>query len=376
VKNIASIEGLRGWLAWWVVLGHAMQLTGVPAWMPAGLAGLLSQGGQAVNVFIVVSGFVITHLLLSRQEPYAPYIIRRFMRIAPVYFGCLALAWLNADAMRLTFVDLPYAQFRDFDAVRYQSLSDAPSLHLLAHATLLHGLLPDNAWPLFLSTTILGPAWSLSLEWQFYLLAPLLVGRVRTRSARLVAVVAMAGAGLLARRWLPGYELPSLLLVSLHWFALGIGTRLAMEYMTPARWSAPAVLLALLAVSLLLRSKEALIWSLWVVFALHEAGLVRPSTAWQRLARALATNRLVRLAGRCSYATYLVHMPLMAIVVALWHTHLGIASRADMQAAVLTALLLVALLSPLMYRWIEKPGIRWGAALARRRAGGTAAAAA
>jgi peptidoglycan/LPS O-acetylase OafA/YrhL len=69
-------------------------------------------------------------------------------------------------------------------------------------------------------------------------------------------------------------------------------------------------------------------------------------------------------------------MPLMAIVVALWHTHLGIASRADMQAAVLTALLLVALLSPLMYRWIERPGIRWGAALARRRAGGTAAAAA
>jgi peptidoglycan/LPS O-acetylase OafA/YrhL len=376
VKNIAAIEGLRGWLAWWVVLGHVMQLTGVPFWMPAGLAGLLSQGGQAVNVFIVVSGFVITHLLLSRQEPYAPYLIRRFMRIAPVYFGCLALAWLNVDAMRLTFVDLPYAQFRDFDALRYQSLSEAPSLHLLAHATLLHGLLPDNAWPLFLSTTILGPAWSLSLEWQFYLVAPLLVGCVRTRSARLVAVVAMTAAGLLSHWWLPGYELPSLLLVSLHWFALGIGTRLAMAYITPGRWSALAVWLPLLAVGLLLRSKEALIWSLWVVFALHETGLVRAGPAWQRLARALATNRLVLLAGRCSYATYLVHMPLIAIVVSLWHTHLGIASRADMQAAVLTALLLVALLSPLMYRWIEKPGIRWGAALARRHARGTAAAAA
>ena len=82
MKKFAAIEGLRGWLAWTVVLCHFAPITN----MEKGLGRHLVWAGlYAVLVFIIISGFVITHLVTERSEPYRDYLLRRFMRIFPLF---------------------------------------------------------------------------------------------------------------------------------------------------------------------------------------------------------------------------------------------------------------------------------------------------
>lgn len=49
-------------------------------------------GGVAVFVFIILSGFVITHLLFTKRERYLSYLVRRAFRLFPAYLVCLAIS--------------------------------------------------------------------------------------------------------------------------------------------------------------------------------------------------------------------------------------------------------------------------------------------
>lgn len=62
MRKLDSIESLRGWMAWWVVLGHAVYLSGTDAYFSRMPFKLLTANGYAVNVFMVISGFVIANL--------------------------------------------------------------------------------------------------------------------------------------------------------------------------------------------------------------------------------------------------------------------------------------------------------------------------
>ncbi len=95
MQNFKSIETLRAYMAWWVVLGHAIILTGLNIYIPQRLTRVLMAGDIAVDVFIIVSGFVITNLMLAKKEAYLPYIVRRAFRIYPIYLLCLVIGILT-----------------------------------------------------------------------------------------------------------------------------------------------------------------------------------------------------------------------------------------------------------------------------------------
>lgn len=66
MKKFRAIEGLRGWLAWAVVLAHLAYCSGFNTGvLPAQFRSL---GPPAVLVFLIVSGFVITHLSLKNRK--------------------------------------------------------------------------------------------------------------------------------------------------------------------------------------------------------------------------------------------------------------------------------------------------------------------
>ncbi len=141
-RSVPSLDGLRAFAVLAVILDHSHTplLRHVP---------FLRSGGQGVAVFFVLSGFLITHLLLKELNRTSTvnlkkFYFRRTFRIFPPFYVFLA-----AVAVLMVVAHLPVTWG-----------------HLAAAATYSWNYvpLPEN-WPL-------GHCWSLSLEEQFYLLWP------------------------------------------------------------------------------------------------------------------------------------------------------------------------------------------------------------
>ena len=374
------------WLAWWVVFSHAINLGG-EKWLPNSWEALLSNGAAPVNLFVIVSGFVVTHLLLSKNENYPIYLMRRFLRIAPIYLFCLVIAIWSESWFRYVYGTLEYSNHFSLNLERLQYQADNYWAYFISHVFLLHGLIPDTLLK-HSAVAFLSPAWSLSLEWQFYLIAPILFGLIkRSLSSFLTVSVSLLIFGLICRQfwfipeqyWLERGELvplvvPSLFFVSVQYFLIGIISRLLLVHLPKLNCSPWLLMLALMTLMQYLNTLVGQIWAVIFCFCLFEAGLVGDnSTRGGRLFNwfmYMATNNgVVRYMGRISYSTYLAHIPIFVIVVFSYDSMFGaIKTREEMRLAVTYALVAVLILSPLLYEMIEKPFINLGRRLAKRMA--------
>lgn len=142
---IPELQGLRGIAVLAVVLYHCHPRFEGTWFYKASL-----WGWAGVNLFFVLSGFLITSILLeSRSEPhyFRNFYARRALRIWPVYVLVLVVCYLNAP----WFIGPPV-----WDAIK-----TAPWwAYLLFLQNLFHLALPPS----------LGPTWSLAIEEQYYFL--------------------------------------------------------------------------------------------------------------------------------------------------------------------------------------------------------------
>ena len=188
MKRLECLDGLRGVLAVYVMLSHMAPFAVLPRW----LASALSHGGGAVDVFFVLSGLVIVRSLEGFGYRARPFLTARAMRIFPVFLAMFALA-VAVQPIPSGFAAMPWIAA---DSPAREIWSQGWPHHwvaeIAAHLTMTHGMLPDGmlpgAWVSFL-----GAAWSLSTEWQFYVLA-LLLGRRFGGSVWPFLVLAAAGA--------------------------------------------------------------------------------------------------------------------------------------------------------------------------------------
>ncbi len=356
-SRLSELEGLRGLLAWWVVVGHLLFIF-------SERLGLLSRNRSAVDVFIILSGFVVYRLIDTRQEPYPVFITRRFFRLYPAYILVLLASAATLGLQRAALMDSPFFNPRTEERL---AIFDATSAnlwpHLAAHLTMLHGLVPMSALS-EAATSIVGQAWSISVEWQYYLLAPLVfLGLKHGWKGR--AAVALATIGLAALgQFGPLADNYAFIGRSVVWFAVGIGSYYAYKHRDrlpkAVAWSAVA---ALAASSVATRSPAGLLWAVMLVMILSLAPRATNGLA------ALLRSRPLTWLGGASYSTYMVH------VLALYLT-MSMLNRMHLDrltyAAALTVICLgaTAVLSAVMSRWVETPGMAFGTTLARRLAGG------
>jgi peptidoglycan/LPS O-acetylase OafA/YrhL len=151
-----------------VLLGHLAGTTHFPRF---GYSGVVAIFG--VRVFFVISGFLITSLLLAEEERTGTislrlFYLRRTVRIFPPFY--FYVAGVAAAAA------LGWIQLQRFD--------------LLAALTYTTNYHHDRSW-------YLGQTWSLAVEEQFYLLWPFLVKFLGSRRAMRVAWAAVIGAPLI-----------------------------------------------------------------------------------------------------------------------------------------------------------------------------------
>ncbi|MFT3817061.1 MAG: acyltransferase [Rubrivivax sp.] len=381
-QAFVPIEGLRGFLALWVALGHGLQSAG--HLLLPGPLNLLLRGEEAVNVFVIISGFVITHLLQVGREAYGPYLLRRFCRLYPLFVvacvaGYLAMALWPALVLAVPWRDQPGWPGYAGGVLEIVSQSRENLWpHALLHATMLHGLVPME-WLPVASKTLLPATWSISLEWQFYLVAPLVLLSLRRPLGTLCCVLAVCGLTWLYRHGALGsYAGASALFMSAGYFAVGMASRLGFaglqRLVQQGVGAGPLALIAVLLLYTLVPGHLALV--LWLPFLCLLAA-PQDNRAF-RAAHGLLTAPAVLRLGLLSYSVYLLHRPVQVLLGWLLLQWQAQPSQAAMLAVQVLAIGLTVAVSALTWRWIEVPGQALGRRLARcwpPAAAGAAAAA-
>jgi len=363
MQKFSGIEGLRGWLAWSVVISHILLFSGVQKWAPDLYSVTGSLANNAVLIFIVISGFVIAHLVISRNEPYALYLKRRALRLYPVYLVALGFGIIGTYLAFDTFLTQPWGDMSPpIDRMSRQQLdliSGNFVPHLLAHLALLHGAISSNV--LYESQYMfLAPAWSLSLEWQFYLVAPVIIkGALGKRWRWGLFVLAWILFRLYDNGRLGSFILPSFLPGAVWYFAAGIICRISMQSKRRG-WVVSVLALLLFTVW---RGLEAavpmFVWALFLAIMLSSKG------ASLKIFYALFESPIARWFGDRSYSTYLIHVPIVQISTWLAVTQMQMSPLQTFAIAAIAGIALTLVASSILRRYVEIPTIELGKRLQR-----------
>jgi peptidoglycan/LPS O-acetylase OafA/YrhL len=343
---VAALDGVRALAVAGVVLYHA----GV-AWMPGGFLG--------VDVFFVLSGFLITSLLLAERRTTGridlrAFWIRRARRLLPAAFLVIAVSVLAVAVF--------------FPADLGRTRADAIASFLYVNNW--HQVFADLSYfAAFERPSLLQHLWSLAVEEQFYLLWPLALGlcltRIGTRNTVVVtAAAALASALLAAVLFTPGLD-PSRVYYGTDTHASGLLVGVVLAFLwplgrlrTPRHGSAVLLLDAAAVLGLAGVVVAMATWTdyepwvyrggLLVLAAMAALLIAAVSHPACRAGRWLGAGPL-RWVGERSYGIYLWHWPVMAL------TRPGIDVHAPRALLVLGQIAVTVALAAASYRWVERP---------------------
>jgi len=325
-KTLPELDGLRGLAVLGVVAYHCHpRLEGT--W--ASSASLWGWAG--VNLFFVLSGFLITSILLdSREKPryFRNFYGRRVLRIWPLYVLLLVVVYLNSDWL----VGAPVLQ----------AVKAAP---WLAYIFFFQNLLPPSAMP-----PAIGPTWSLAIEQQYYLVwAPLVRYLRRPWMLASVLVAALILSPLLRHLnpvWM--WDLPTHTFIKLDGIALGSLLALGLYTLTLSRrawlWMGLGGLAAGMAAAATVAGGTSLLDSALSVGFAGAALASMASTGARNPVSAALRRGPLPFYGRISYGLYMTHI--MVFVYFGWFDlrmdHHGIAGNLAVVAFRLAATTAVA----------------------------------
>ena len=359
MDRIYSLEAVRGMLALWVVVGHTILHSGYSS-NNIGPFKLLAVPALAVDVFIILSGFVIFFLLDNQRTSYGQFLVKRWFRLAPLLMAVMLVSALTLN-VQLGVIDaspFPSHAVTEDAKLHLDSISYLPQ-HLLAHATMLHGMVP-NSWLPSSQFAIVGQAWSISLEWQFYLIAPLVFGLIAARRYGWLCAVIVAVCALRSLN----FENDGFIIRQAQFFIIGILSYYGWKFsraitIAPGAVDALALSAIALVYLLLTRTASLIIWI--AVMAVIVAERRNAFSKAQKLASTVLQWPVMQWLGKISYSIYLVHMlvfyAVQYAVMALYPTIAKPAFLAVMLVGVVGGTIALSMFS---YRFVEMPGIQAG----------------
>lgn len=359
--RVAAFDALRGILALWVVLHHAVVYTALDLdAFPARI--LVRHGQEAVIAFFVLSGYAICTLLLGHSRGFLPFMAERVARIFPVYLVVLLFGtacWFLHPPFEL----MPWLGRAGPHLQHWPPHgSEGWWLHLILHLFQAHGTVPDSALP-YASTSLLPPAWSLSTEFQFYLLAPalsLLIVRAGRWANLVLAVLLVAATCLSAAVGRTGLSHASIAWY-LPLFVVGmLGAVLRPGMLRRVAAYAAIVMLTAAAFATMGRPYVANALVVWlVVWAASATGAAHSLLA-------SSAGRALLWLGAVSYPLYLVHYPIQQGSLVLLVRFVRPESGTIVLAWFVGSTVLSLAAAWLLHRKVEAPGQRLGKAWAQR----------
>ncbi len=330
-RRILGLDALRGLAASAVMLHHHGQYYDVAYGGRVPLPINLEAGHFGVELFFIISGFVIL-MTIERKRTVRDFAISRFTRLMPAYLAALVLA-----TVMLIFWPMPPAL-------------EAPTFEqFLANLTMAPTLLGQNGVDM--------PYWTLTYELVFYIYMALLLRLGLLGSIEWVGLGALAVA-LACRCFLdmPHHLRAGILLLVFysHFFVIGICLYRIRE--ARARPLTYVVLILSIAMSALGGGERAFNASGWLYLTLTAAFALLVWYTTQRPRWWLTLPPLTFL-GRISYPLYLVHVALGFEAI-----RLGIRLGWSTLQGVIVAGLLSLAAATILHYLVEVPGARWSRA--------------
>ena len=332
MKKIPQLDAVRG-IAVLLVLVH-----NTDRYPSLHLQWISANGWMGVDLFFVLSGFLITGILLDTKQSkgyFKNFYARRCLRIWPLYYAVLFFM----------FIVVPIVRPSEANAVF--GARSAPWWSYLFF--LQNFLVPVPS----MATGPLGVTWSLAVEEQFYLFWPLIVRFCEESQLRkiTIAVICISPAlrFYLSTRGVEIYSNPFC-----RWDGLMAGALLALLLRTPGfvgsklvnrAWIALLVTISLALISESFQTK-------WITFSLTAfASLSFVYLALysrQRWLQSILNNRFLTYSGTISYGIYLLQkIPLDAVKTFHWENHYILALP-------ITAMT-TYLMATLSWNFLEKP---------------------
>lgn len=332
-KEIRPLTGIRALAAWWVVLYHLIPMFTLlaPGWRI--FLRILSGGDLGVDLFFILSGFVLAYnyterFTYFRRSTWLSFLWLRLARIYPVHLLGLGV-WGILAAANMLFKHKPISS-------GYFGLG-----------ALAANLLLVQSWSVPIRMTWNYPAWSISLEWLVYVGFPLFVWLARSlRSLPLIITV----AALLSFAPVFGERSYYQLIRVCSEFSLGILVYLLRQ----RRWD--------------MRFKWNIAPWLWLGASIYCAAVLRilavpflaltiySLSAGCGTASLALGSRFARYWGRVSYSLYIMH----AAVISIMHTLLPSARFASSAAhvrllVVCATIVAIGAAGSLTYHFVEEP---------------------
>jgi peptidoglycan/LPS O-acetylase OafA/YrhL len=285
----------------------------------------LPYGWAGVDVFFVLSGFLITGILYdTRDDPHRVrnFYIRRTLRIFPLYYGVFLIVFLMTPFMHWEWT----WQWIAWPLYLGNFLAFLPHLNNDFVNTLVYAHLESRTYP----QLNLGHFWTLCVEEQFYLLWPWIVFTVRDRR-KLMAICAACIVLVPLARHVAGTHMPQALLnngVILHstpfrFDTLLFGALIALLYRGAHREQMQRAAQAVLAMAILCALSVCVYWFrfqpsnpsdvvarhtwLFTLIALFSSALMLRTLVPGTIPYRIFNPRWLRLIGTVSYGAYVFH---------------------------------------------------------------------
>ncbi len=350
--RLDSIQVLRAIAALAVVLFHSHYAVDIFGKQNVWEIPFISKWGYlGVDLFFAISGFIIAHITIGREFSLKAFVTRRFFRIYPVYiFFCL----------------LSYFYFLKNHWVF------GPADFTLENLVKSMAILPIDGSPAY------GVGWSLEHEIIFYTVAAicLSLGSLRLLCAMIfgIAVIGFAkdlaiAKGVIKPFW--DYHLLSPLNV---FFLTGIVIRMLLDKIKALGWAVPAVIaIASCAISIHLMTNADIglrMFGRYLVLAVAVGSLIVAFLNFKSDQTSKADGvvyKCVTEIGNASYSLYLLHWIVLKVVGLRFCVEFFGVQPWAAEIWRYSWILVCIALSIAMFRYVEKPIIRFGERLLKRR---------
>ena len=382
--NTKFLDGLRVIFALWVVLDHFYAYIGGSNYMHIPFGEQLLNGSIPVSGFMIITGFLMMYHYLLRQEIEPPnrsftifhFWLRRLFRLYPIYLIAIIIAFFtNPIRDKYSIFILEYFTNGNLNgygemlthSIYYPSIGD-----FISHLTFLHGLIPQYV------VSILGPAWSLSLEMQFYILFPFLFllfffnkKRIDLSVTFLLLITTIVSLimpfifGIYSTKGLlTTFPQPSVILYQLPLFVYGM--LLATVALKKVKWN--FLILGVISVALTQGKITVLIVIMLTVLMFldvikEKVFIIRPFYKILKRVNDLLSSTMANFGANLSYSVYLLHLILLPFVVGITIYLLSLVTTNKSIVVVISLIMFLfinIIISYWLYFKIELRFIKWG----------------